>query len=173
VPAASNLWRLSTVAGTLAPTGRRTATREAIFACVDAALHDPIRRETYAINVRREVPRPPVHDGLRAWAASGERRLALRIGHEAVEPWRFSPLALGSLRDRSGVLALLDGLPSLPVAEPDEVRTLIERRRLFGRGIGFVDAALLAGCLLARGTALWTLDRRLDAVARDAGLSFG
>jgi predicted nucleic acid-binding protein len=112
------------------------------------------------------------------WVAhlrSGDARLAdlLRAGRIVCHPLVAAEIALGSLRDRSGVLALLDGLPSLPVAEPDEVRTLIERRRLFGRGIGFVDAALLAGCLLARGTALWTLDRRLDAVARDAGLSFG
>ncbi|MBP7001051.1 hypothetical protein [Amaricoccus sp.] len=53
------------------------------------------------------------------------------------------------------------------------MRTLVERRRLFGRGIGYVDAALVAACLLAPGTALWTRDRRLAAVARDAGVSAG
>lgn len=95
----------------------------------------------------------------------------LRAGRIACHALVVTELALGSLRDRRQVLGFLDGLPSLPVAEPDEVRRLIERRRLFGRGIGFVDAALLAGCLLAPGTRLWTLDKRLGAAAREVGIA--
>jgi predicted nucleic acid-binding protein len=90
------------------------------------------------------------------------------VGHALVA----AEVALGSLRDRTQVLSLLDGLPQLPVAEEDEVRLLIERRRLFGRGVGFVDVALLAACLLAPGTSIWTNDRKLDAVARDVGDDF-
>jgi predicted nucleic acid-binding protein len=82
-------------------------------------------------------------------------------------------IALGSLRDRTRVLSLLDGLPSLPVARDHEVRLLVEQRRLFGRGIGFVDVSLLASCLLVPGTFIWTRDRKLEAVASDLNLSFG
>jgi predicted nucleic acid-binding protein len=81
----------------------------------------------------------------------------------------IAEIALGSLSDR-GVLGLLDGLPSLPVAEADEVRALIEMRRLFGRGIGYVDAALVASCLLVPGTGIRTRDRRLEAVAVELGV---
>ena len=62
-------------------------------------------------------------------------------------------------------VGLLDGLASLPVAAPGEIRHLVEARRLHGRGIGYVDVALLAACLLSPGTRLWTRDRRLLAAA--------
>ena len=90
------------------------------------------------------------------------------VGHALV----VAEIALGTLRDRNGILGLLDGLPSLPLAEPEEVRALVERRRLFGRGVGFVDVSLIASCLLAPGVSLWTRDRRLDAVAQEIGVSF-
>lgn len=83
----------------------------------------------------------------------------------------IAELALGSLRNRAAVLGLLDGLPALPIAGVDEVRGLVEKRRLFARGVGFVDVALLASCLLAPGTTIWTRDKRLDAVARDLGVA--
>lgn len=108
-------------------------------------------------------------DHLRA----GDDRLAelLRAGRVVGHALVNAEIALGSLRDRAGVLGLLDGLAMLPVAREDEVRVLIEARRLFGRGIGFVDAALIASCLLVPGTRLWTRDRKLDAVAADVGVS--
>jgi predicted nucleic acid-binding protein len=104
---------------------------------------------------------------------SGDARLAalLHAGRVVGHALVVAEIALGSLRDRSRVLSLLDGLPSLPVARGDEVRILIEHRRLFGRGIGFVDVSLLASCMLAPGTSIWTRDRKLDAVAGDLGLS--
>lgn len=103
---------------------------------------------------------------------SGDARLAelLRRGRVVCHAFVVAEIALGSLRDRAGVLGLLDGLPSLPVAEAEEIRVLIEERRVFGRGIGFVDAALLASCLLVPGTGIWTRDKRLDAVARALGV---
>ena len=94
----------------------------------------------------------------------------LTAGRIVCHPFVIAEIALGGLRARADVLRLLDGLPALPVTEPDEVRILIERHRLFGRGIGFVDASLIGSCLLAPGTQLWTRDRRLDAVATELGL---
>lgn len=85
----------------------------------------------------------------------------------------MAEIALGSLKDRVTVLGLLDGLPMLPVAELAEIRVLIEGRRLHGRGIGYVDAALFAACLLVPGTQLWTRDKRLRAVAEDLGMTPG
>ena len=90
------------------------------------------------------------------------------LGH----PWVVAEIALGSLRDRHAVLSLLDGLPQAPVATIDELRHLIERRGLFGRGVGLVDIGLLAACLLVPGCRLWTRDKRLAAVADEMTVSF-
>lgn len=88
------------------------------------------------------------------------------LGH----PFVTGELACGSLKDRPAVLALLDRLPPAPEAYDAEVRELIERRRLHGRGVGWVDAHLLASALLADAP-LWTLDRRLRDVAEALGIA--
>ena len=64
----------------------KAVTKDAIFHYVYAALHDPVWRETYAINLRREFPRIPLHDDFARWAAWGEALMALHVGYEGVEP---------------------------------------------------------------------------------------
>ncbi|MDZ4067820.1 MAG: type ISP restriction/modification enzyme, partial [Tabrizicola sp.] len=61
--------------------------RDTIFAYVYAALHDPLWRETYAINLKREFPRIPLHPQFGLWAGWGQRLLDLHIGYEGVAPW--------------------------------------------------------------------------------------
>lgn len=61
--------------------------RDTIFAYVYAALHDPLWRETYAINLKREFPRVPLHPQFGLWAGWGQRLLDLHIGYEGVAPW--------------------------------------------------------------------------------------
>lgn len=65
-------------------------TKDLIFAYVYAVLHDPVYRETYALNLKREFPRIPFYPDFATWAAWGQTLLALHIGYENVEPW---PLA--------------------------------------------------------------------------------
>jgi len=80
-------------------------------------------------------------------------------------------LALGSLRQRSAVLESLRDLPQATVASDDEVMILIEREQLYGIGIGYLDAHLLAAARLTPGTLIWTRDRRLRQAAAQLGLS--
>jgi predicted nucleic acid-binding protein len=80
-------------------------------------------------------------------------------------------VALGSLRQRAAIVADLQCLPMAERAGDDEVMALIERQALHGRGIGYIDAHLLAATLLTPGTKLWTRDRRLRGVAEDLGLA--
>ncbi len=82
-------------------------------------------------------------------------------------------LALGHLRQRSEILSLLDGLPRATVATHEEVMTVVGRHHLYGLGIGYVDAALLAATLLTDSAALWTTDRRLAAAAERLGCAGG
>ena len=102
----------------------------------------------------------------------GLPRLAtlLQEGQVLIHPWVIGELACGNLRHRSAVLNLLQGLPAAMVASDAEVLPLIERDRLMGRGIGYVDAHLLASAKLSR-CVLWSQDRRLAALAQVQGLA--
>jgi len=109
-------------------------------------------------------------DHLRAGSAT----LARLLDHGDVlgHPWVVGELALGHLGHRGEVIGLLASLPQATVATPAEILTLIERHELYGVGIGYVDAQLLAATKLTPGAALWTTDRRLVAVNARVGHRF-
>ncbi len=94
----------------------------------------------------------------------------LTKGRIVCHPFIVGELALGNLRNRSEILTHLNRLPQLAVAAHHEVLALAERRRLFGVGIGWIDAHLLAAVLIA-GAKLWALDSRLARVARGLRLA--
>jgi hypothetical protein len=61
----------------------------------------------------------------------------------------------------------MEALLEVRVAQLNEVRQMIEAHGLYSKGIGLIDAHLIASCLLTPGTKLWTLDRSLEKVASD------
>lgn len=73
--------------------GRKPAviSKEAIFHYVYAVLNDPVYREKYALNLKREFPRIPFYGDSVAhfeqWATWGAELMALHIGYLAVKPW--------------------------------------------------------------------------------------
>ncbi len=97
----------------------------------------------------------------------GDKALAslLDDGRVLVHPFVIGEIACGMLSDRAVTLDLLENLPSAVLAEHHEVLSFVDQHRLFGRGIGYVDAHLLASVALMPGTALWTRDRRLHETA--------
>ena len=97
-------------------------------------------------------------------------RQHLSQGQIAIHPVIIAELALGNLRDRTKTLALLDLLPHVKAAHLDEVRVLIESRRLYGLGIGLIDAHLIASVLISPSTLLWTRDKQLRKVAEGIGV---
>lgn len=90
------------------------------------------------------------------------------LGH----PFIIGEIALGHLPQRRQVLSSLRDLPQAIVASQDEVLNLIERERLFGFGIGYVDAHLLAATRLTEGASLWTRDRRLRSAGESLALAW-
>jgi predicted nucleic acid-binding protein len=107
-------------------------------------------------------------DHLRA----GDATLAglLEAGQVLAHPFVTGEVALGSLRQRALVLEALADLPQAPVATHAEVLDFIERHALFGRGIGYIDAHLLAATRLAAAT-FWTRDKRLRGIAGELELA--
>jgi predicted nucleic acid-binding protein len=87
-----------------------------------------------------------------------------------MHPWIVAELALGSLPQRARTITFLEQLPSLPLARLDEVRQMIEARRLHARGIGLIDAHLIASTFLNPSTRLWTRDKRLADIAKALGI---
>lgn len=86
-----------------------------------------------------------------------------------MHPFVVGEIACGSLANRSTVLELLRDLPAATVAESDEVLAFIEHQALHGKGIGYVDAHLLASVALTGRAQLWTRDKRLLVAAQALG----
>lgn len=105
---------------------------------------------------------------------SGEPQLSslLDDGSVLMHPFVLGEMACGNLRNRKVVLELLADLPHAIVATEAEVLDFIEHHFLMGRGIGYVDAHLLASVSLSDSTRLWTRDRRLEAAAETLDVSF-
>ena len=95
----------------------------------------------------------------------------LNAGMVLTHPFVIGELALGNLRQRALILDTLSDLPRAAIASDEEVLRFIDDHRLFGRGIGYVDAHLLAAVRLNTGAALWTYDKRLHGVAEQLGIS--
>ena len=82
----------------------------------------------------------------------------------------ITELALGNLKNRSFFLKMLERLMIVRNVDDQGVRHLVEVRRLWGRGLSAVDAALLASVVVTPGVSLWTRDKRLRQAARDVGV---
>lgn len=88
-----------------------------------------------------------------------------------IHPFVVGELALGTMRHRSRTMFALKRLPMVSVSQDREVLALIDNQRLHGRGIGYVDAHLLASTLITPEALIWSGDRRLTAVARDLAIA--
>jgi hypothetical protein len=102
----------------------------------------------------------------------GDRALErlLEAGEVLCHPFVVGELAMGSLKDR-GVLSAMQRLPKLLFARDDEVLRFIGQRKLFGLGVGYIDAHLLTSVQITPGALLWTRDKRLSTLARAMGLA--
>ena len=82
-----------------------------------------------------------------------------------VHPFVLGELACGSIKNRQETLMFLQNLP-IPIQSSDEeVLDFIEKQKLHGKGIGFVDVHILMSSMLT-GCALWTLDKKLTVAQK-------
>ena len=82
------------------------------------------------------------------------------LGHDVV----YGELLIGDRGGRPAILTTYGGIHQAPVVPHADVVEFVGRRRIAGRGLGWIDAHLLASALVAH-AALWTADRRLATVA--------
>jgi predicted nucleic acid-binding protein len=93
-------------------------------------------------------------------AGSGGLAKLLDAGRVLMHPFVIGELALSQIRQREIILGALSNLPRAELATDAEVLGFINREALFGRGLRYVHAHLLASVRLTPGAALWTTDAK-------------
>jgi predicted helicase len=83
----------------------RTITKEAIFHYVYGVLHDPVYREKYALNLKREYPRIPFYADFWQWADWGKELMDLHIGYEQAAPAKLKRTDIPDEKSRKAGVA--------------------------------------------------------------------
>jgi predicted nucleic acid-binding protein len=83
----------------------------------------------------------------------------------------YGELLIGDVAGRKQLLEDYEQMHRAPLVPHADVVAFVRGRRLHGRGIGWIDAHLLASSLVGR-LKLWTTDPRLGALARELGVSY-
>jgi hypothetical protein len=99
-------------------------------------------------------------------------RQLLNDGLVLCHPLVIGELAVSNLRPREPILKMLRRLPAISAATHSEALNFISQNNLFGLGIGYIDAHLLASVRLTPNAHLWTRDQRLAKVAESMKLAF-
>lgn len=88
-------------------------------------------------------------------------------GHDFV----YGELLIGDKGGRKHLLADYEHMHQAPVVPHRDVVEFVRGRRLHGRGIGWIDAHLLASALVGR-LRLWTTDPALATAAKELGIAY-
>ena len=87
-------------------------------------------------------------------------------------PYIVAEVACGTQPGRKGIISMLAELERVPMATQDELLALLDARKLYGRGCGFVDLSLLAAVLINEMTVIWTLDKQFEQIATEMNRAF-
>ena len=134
-------------------------TKDAIFHYVYGVLHDPVYREKYALNLKREFPRIPFYPDFWRWADWGEALMKLHIGYESVERW---PLQRIDTLDEKSRKASLSPKAMLRANKEAGVIQLDTETQLTG-----VPAEAWSYKLGKRSALEWILDQYKEKTAKD------
>ncbi|MFH0728548.1 MAG: type II toxin-antitoxin system VapC family toxin [Pseudomonadota bacterium] len=95
----------------------------------------------------------------------------LNDGEVMCHPFIVGELAYGNLKNRRGILSLLQLLAPATPATPDEILQFIDQNHLMGKGLGYIDVHLSASAVLT-GVPMWTYDKRLNEANEGLGVSY-
>ncbi len=88
-------------------------------------------------------------------------------GHDFV----YGELLVGDRGGRQKLLVSYERMEQVPPVSHSEVVAFVRARKLHGRGIGWIDAHLLASALVGK-VQLWTVDGPLGTVADELGVAY-
>ncbi len=152
-------WALKQFITHYKPGKKRPITKDAIFHYVYGVLHDPLYREKYAQNLKREFPRIPFHGDFWLWADWGERLMGLHIHYESVAPW---PLKRIDVPDKKAANAGQSPKPSLKSDHEAGIIILDSETQLSG-----VPKEAFAYRLGNRSALDWILDQHKEKTPKD------
>ena len=95
----------------------------------------------------------------------------LGAGQVGAHAFVLGELLIGDKGGRARLLADYELMHAAPTVSNAEVMDFVQDRRLHGRGIGWIDAHLLASALVGQMT-LWTADAALRAIATELRIHF-
>lgn len=88
-------------------------------------------------------------------------------GHDFV----YGELLVGDRGGRQKLLSAYERIEQIPLVPHREVAAFVRARKIHGRGIGWIDAHLLASALVG-GVRLWTVDGPLMTIADELGIAY-
>jgi predicted nucleic acid-binding protein len=95
----------------------------------------------------------------------------LNDGEVICHPLIIGELACGHIKNRKEILSDLQALPQSSVIEHDEIMLFIDKNQIMGKGLGYIDMAILASSLVT-GIPLWTFDQKLSVIAKKFNIHF-
>ncbi|MBT4513061.1 MAG: PIN domain-containing protein [Chloroflexi bacterium] len=95
----------------------------------------------------------------------------LQDGEVVCHPFIIGELACGNIKNRNEIISLLQALPTVKIADHDEILRFIDVHQLMGIGLGLIDVHLLASALLSNVT-LWTADKHLKAASTKLNINY-
>ncbi len=97
-----------------------TITKEDIFHYTYAVLHNPVYREKYKLNLKREFPRLPFYNDFKKWAAWGKSLMELHINYETAKPYNLEVLTFETKTEAKAEVKRQKEM-FIVVSEPDEL----------------------------------------------------
>jgi len=104
-------------------------------------------------------------------SADEDLKELLLSGQVCIHPYVLGELFCASISNREEILSLLKALPGIDSVLDEEFFMFIEERKLYGKGLGFVDIHILASAMIFQ-VPLWTRDKSLKLIAGELGISY-
>ena len=102
---------------------------------------------------------------------NSELKQLLNDGDVISHPLIIGELACGNIQNRVEILILLSSLPTAMEVGHDEALTFIEKKRLMGKGLGYIDVHLLASALLSN-VSIWSFDGKLNRISTELNINY-
>jgi predicted nucleic acid-binding protein len=88
-----------------------------------------------------------------------------------IHPYIIGELSCGNFKNRNLIISLLKALPKVSLISIDEFYMFIEKHKLYGIGLGYVDIHFLASAYISN-CSIYTRDKSLSSAANQLGIEY-